>query len=110
MDKEDIFFLQENLSLLVAVPDINTIHLDTHWTEIENQPASSPSASLSPDDLAYVILILAYGTGHFIARHLPDCLLCRFASDNQVPDIEKFQIVPGPVEIHGCVVVLRKRL
>jgi amino acid adenylation domain-containing protein len=51
----NILLTQENLSSLVAVPDINKIHLDTHWTEIENQPASNPSASLSPDDLAYVI-------------------------------------------------------
>ena len=51
----DILLTQEDLSSLVAVPDINKIHLDTHWGEIENQPASNPSVSLCPEDLAYVI-------------------------------------------------------
>ena len=46
---------QENLSSYVPASNIQKIHLDTHWTEIENQPISNPAAPLSPDSLAYVI-------------------------------------------------------
>ena len=50
-----VLLTQESLSSLIEVPAIIKIHLDTHWTKIENQPVANPASRLAPEDLAYVI-------------------------------------------------------